>query len=114
MEYRWLWQTCLFTLLGSLTASCSDEKPESAGPATCSAVCAEQNDLCGDNTDCPTLCSSLDEVNVTTGCGVEYQKGLECLANAKQCDENETICPGTSYLTCVDAYCAEHPTEPFC
>lgn len=116
MKYRWLWRTWLFTLLGSLTGSCSGDEPEpeSTGSATCAAVCAEQNDLCGDSTDCSMLCSKLAEMNLTTGCGAEYQEGLECLANAKQCDENETICPGTSYLGCIDAYCAAHPTEPFC
>lgn len=115
MNYRLLFQLPLLTLLVFAAVACgSDDDEDDGGSATCASVCAEQNDLCGDTDDCSMICSTLAEMNSTTGCHAEYQEALDCLAAAKQCDEDETLCPAESYLACLDAYCSEHPSEPFC
>jgi hypothetical protein len=115
MSYRVLLQAPALTLIALALAACGDDADdEDGGSATCASVCADQNRLCGDNDDCSAICSSLADVNSATGCQAEYQEALDCLAAANQCDDNETICPGESYLNCLDAYCAAHPAEPFC
>jgi hypothetical protein len=115
MNCRLFFQIPLFTLLALAAVACgSDGEDDDGGRATCAAVCAEQNELCGSSDDCSMICSSLAQMNSKSGCDAEYQEALDCLAAAKQCDEDETLCPGESYLACLDDYCAVHPSEPFC
>ncbi len=114
MNNRALFQISMTLLVAIASAACSADESEGDSAASCASVCAKQNELCGDSSDCAALCSSLAKVNATTGCGAEYQAGLECLATANKCDQDETICPGASFLDCIAAYCAGHPSEPFC
>lgn len=105
--------TMLLTLLGTSACSGEDEKGSKTA-ATCSAICARQNELCGTSTSCSALCSSLSEIVTTTGCTAENQAGLDCLAEKDRCDSASTLCPATELDACVDAYCSSNPNASVC
>lgn len=83
-------------------------------PPTCENVCARQNALCGTAEDCGATCAGLRDLVFRSGCDAQYQEGLACLDEKDVCDSNETVCPATSFTTCVQSYCAANAADPAC
>lgn len=104
------------TALPLLVAACGggDDDNEAKTPATCAAVCAQQNRLCSTNDDCDMVCGVLAAVVARTGCQMESQEGLDCLAEKNICDEQSTACPAESFDACFAAFCSANATDPLC
>jgi hypothetical protein len=83
----------------------------------CADVCAAGN-KCPDSTialDCSTLCSSIINNANEIGCSSQFDDLLSCEDGANVCADTSP-CPAqeTAFNTCVDAFCAAHPTESAC
>lgn len=102
------------SVLIAVTACSGEDEKDSKTAATCPAICARQNELCGSSTDCGALCPALAEIASTTGCVAENQAGLDCLAEKDVCDSSSTVCPAAEFDECVDAYCAANPSASVC
>lgn len=100
--------------LFALPACSDDNENDGKTAATCPAICARQNELCGSSTNCGALCPVLADMASTTGCTAENQAGLDCLAEKDVCDSNSTVCPAAEFDACVDAYCTSNPSASVC
>jgi hypothetical protein len=106
----------ILALISSLAlAGCSsNDNGDPNTAATCAAICARQNELCGTSTNCNSLCESLSELASTTGCTAENQAGLDCLAEKDVCDTMSTVCPADDLDRCVDTYCQANAAASVC
>jgi hypothetical protein len=107
----------LVTALPLFMLACGDDdsaNDDAKTPATCPAICEQQNNLCNTKNDCGIQCSVLSAVIAKTGCNKEFQEGLDCLAAKNVCDEQETACPATSFGACVEIFCGANATDPIC
>jgi hypothetical protein len=92
-------------LVGDGTAGCTDGGPTTN--ATCEGICERTRQCTGEAYDCAAACAVDEAEVVSTGCGVEYQGYLDCLAS---CDDiclayDPYDCESSyySYLDCIDS-----------
>jgi len=118
MTLRSLFLTLLVTASPCLVLACGggddDDDAPAKTPATCAAICAQQNSLCNTKDDCDKLCSVVAAVLAKNGCDSEAQEVLDCLSAKNVCDLAETACPSTSLDACHASFCAANATDPLC
>jgi hypothetical protein len=115
IRIRFLSFIATISLLAGACSGGDDDDRGQKTPATCAAICAQQNGLCGTKDDCDARCSTLAQILGHTGCDAEFQEGLDCLSEKNVCDEDETACPAMSFDACIDAYCASAAaSDPVC
>lgn len=117
-----LWRAAIVSAFSVMPLACGggddakDDSPDGDAktPATCEAICAQQNRLCNTQRDCAMQCSVLSTVVTKTACQKEFQEGLECLSAKNVCDAQEVACPATSFDACIDIFCTTNTADPIC
>ena len=88
----------------------------------CVSLC-EDRKVCADATaaekdaNCAQSCDAVKAKAEATGCSSQYNSLIGCSGKLDVCgDETLDSCPdqAASWVSCVDTYCAAHPTDPAC